>query len=120
MKALLVAALLVAPVHLSGQWLDPDRTWDRDQWQHFAVGASLDVGLRYLPVIAPEWRRRPELRLALIGGLAVAYEAYMVTEHKKAGWLGQEGAGFGLLDLLATMMGALSAELVTHLLEGAW
>ena len=117
MKATLLAAvLLAAPVTLSGQWLDRDRTWDADQWQHFAAGAILDVGLRGLPVIAPRWRRKPELRLALVGGLAVVFEAYQVYESNAAGWLGNEGAGFGLLDLLATMCGALSAEILTSVL----
>ena len=117
MKALLLAAaLLAAPVTLSGQWLDSDRRWNADQWQHFAAGAILDVGLRGLPVIAPEWRRSPAKRLALVGGLAVVFEAYQVYESNAAGWLGNEGAGFGLLDLLATMCGALSAEILTSAL----
>lgn len=108
--------LLAAPVALSGQWLDKDRVWDADQWQHFAAGAVLDVGLRGLPVIAPDWRRSPAKRLALVGGLAVIFEVYQVYESSAAGWLGNEGAGFGLLDLLATMCGALSAELLTSAL----
>lgn len=118
MKALwLSLALLTAPVAMQGQWLDPDRHWDKDQWHHFAAGAILDVGLRGVPVIAPEWRQKPELRLALIGGLAVIFEAYQVYESKQAGWLGKEGGGFGLLDLAATMMGAMSAEFLTFTLR---
>lgn len=110
-------ALLIAPVHLSGQWLDPDRHWNGDQWQHFAAGAVLDVVVRGVPVLAPDWRRSPAKRLVLVGGVAVIFEAYQVYESHAAGWIGNEGAGFGLLDLLATLMGAMSAELLLYTLE---
>jgi hypothetical protein len=111
---LLAAALLLVPATAGAQWLDPDRRWNGDQWQHAAAGAVLDITFR-LPLVAPGWRTRPERRLLLVLGTSIVFEALQVHESAKAGWLGEEGGGFGLLDILATMMGALSVEIVTHI-----
>jgi hypothetical protein len=112
---LLAAALLLVPATAGAQWLDSDRHWNGDQWQHAAAGVALDIAFR-APLVAPGWRLRPERRLLMVFGAAVLFEAYQVLESHRAGWLGNEGAGFGLLDILATMMGAVTMEIVTAFL----
>lgn len=110
--ALVLAMGLVVSVPAQAQWLDPDRRWNADQWQHAALGAALDVIVRG-PWVTKSWRDTWAKRFAWSMALGcVALETYQVYESAQRGWLGQEGGGFGLLDCAAVAMGALAMEIV--------
>ena len=105
--ATLLAASATAPLPAQGM-LDPDHTWDADQWHHAAAGAALDVVMRG-PWIAPAWQT-PPARVALVMTVGLAYEALQVYEARQSGRLGQEGYGLGVLDLAADLAGAVAVE----------
>jgi hypothetical protein len=106
--ATLLAGSPVAPLAAQSPW-DPDVTWDADQWHHAAAGATLDVVMRG-PWITRSWRNRVAGRLVLVAVVGASYEVLQLYEARQTGRLGQEGYGFGPLDLAADMAGALTVE----------
>lgn len=99
-----------------GQWLDPDSRWDKDQIDHMVAGALVAVAVRG-PYINYNWRNTVAKRMAWVSALGIVYEIKDLYEHNRMGWLGNPGAGFGLLDLVADVAGAAVAEIIIWMLE---
>ena len=99
-----------------GQWLDPDNRWDSDQIDHMIAGALVNVAVRG-PYIAYNWRNTVAKRMAWVLVLGTIYEIKDLYEHDRMNWLGNPGAGFGLLDLVADVTGAAIAEVIIWALE---
>jgi len=109
---ILLAALLLVPVGLSGQFLDPDRCWTcQDKAQHAVSGAALDLFVRG-PWIAKPWRNEAWKRVLWVVVIGAAYEGVQYDEARRAGKLGQPGYGFSLLDLAADVGGAILIEII--------
>lgn len=95
---------------------DPDWVWNADQWQHMAAGAALVVLMRG-PYITESWRESFWGRVGLVAVIGAAYEGLQLFEASQTGMLGQPGYGFGPLDLIADVAGALVVEGIWSLLK---
>lgn len=115
-KLLILLFLLFVPSIASSQWLDPDRNWNKDQWEHFAAGTVLDVAVRG-PWIAENFRNKSWKRVLLVTAVGVAYESLQLYETSNNGTVGKEGYGFGLLDLGAGILGAVALEYILGTLK---
>jgi len=108
-----LVVVFVFAATLAGQRIDPDRQWDSDQWQHVASGAAVDRSLRG-PWLAPSWQRW-YTRVAITAAIGIGYEAAQTVSNRRDGLEGT-GYGFGVLDIVADVAGALAAEAATSLL----
>lgn len=108
-----LVVLIVPHTPLSAQHIDPDHQWDSDQWQHAASGAAVDLSLRG-PWLAPSWQRW-YTRVAITAAIGIGYEAAQTVSNRRDGLEGT-GYGFGVLDIVADVAGALAAEAATALL----
>lgn len=89
-------------------FFDPDRRlFSKDKVQHFA-GAAFIMLLALVVVPFVEALLPPPLRaLALIFVIAATFEAGQWDAVRGTEYLGRPGYGFGLLDLVVGMVGAL-------------
>ena len=107
----LLLLLLVIPMKLEGQLLDPDNCWTcSDSRQHFASGFLIDAGLH----LFPKWGlvNKPWKRVAVVAVVGAIYEAGQtdISYHQKV--LGQPGYGFSLKDEALNIGGAVFSEIV--------
>lgn len=112
-QAALLALLLLAPLSLQSQRLDPEPFNPikyPNQLAHVAAGAGLTLTLQ-LPL--GRWRDSWWKRGLIITALGVAFEAGQMDVANSSGLSGN-GYGFGLADLASNTVGWIGTELLLY------
>lgn len=109
---LLASIFLATGSAASAQWLDPDRCVTcPDKVQHFAGGVGLDLLARG-PWVSKPFRDRAWKRVAVTAVVAASWEMLEALDARREHKAGRPGYGFGPLDFVSTVAGAVAVELL--------
>lgn len=110
---LLCGLLCFAPTKSQAQFWDPDNKWTcwscYDHNWHFSAGAALDVSTR-LPLFA--WRKTVIGRIGTVAVISTGYELVDAAVCHKYHTCGTPDAGFGVVDLVYDIAGAIVTETI--------
>jgi hypothetical protein len=109
LAAIFLLATTAVPVRAQWIRLDPDRCLGcRDNWEHFAGGAAVQLAAVAVFPKAPAWKR-----VLVVVAVGTAFELGQADTTRYHG----RGYGFGLKDLGFTVAGGISVELVRALVR---